>query len=312
MELKPIPPITWQNLIPPNLDHDYFQNSQYLPFQAHSTQFSLVNAWWLSEASLLAYAEPDFARPRFVAAGFGLVRFFSARATQCYLVEADRFRILVFRGTQTALFQAEGALAHFWADLCADLDARFTEDPLGGFVHRGFQTALDEVWSELLPCLSGASDRPLWVTGHSLGGALATLAAVRSTMIHGLYTFGSPRVGDRTFVERFRMPAFRFVHYRDGVPVLPPAPYRHAGQLCYLDGRGKIVTAAYSTQITVQEGEFRRRADLMQRCAVLKGSGRKSAGSSAALVPRFLRDHMPLLYALHIWNNLVSASRAAI
>ena len=65
----------------------------------------------------------------------------------------------------------------------------------------------------------------MWLCGHSLGGALVTLAAARllreGLSPHGLYTYGHPRVGDRTgfvrkFNQHFRAWAFRFVkkHWR--------------------------------------------------------------------------------------------------
>lgn len=87
--------------------------------------------------------------------------------------------------------------------------------------------------------------RPFFVTGHSLGGALATLASYRlmkmGVNVRGLYTYGSPRVGNQAFTHDFRMLAFnkglkakaspqksgegglnRFVHRLDLVARVPP------------------------------------------------------------------------------------------
>ncbi len=87
--------------------------------------------------------------------------------------------------------------------------------------------------------------RPFFVTGHSLGGALATIASYRlmkmGLNVRGLYTFGSPRVGNRAFTHDFRVLAFnkglkakgtpqqsgegglnRFVHRLDLVARVPP------------------------------------------------------------------------------------------
>ncbi|MGD8297098.1 MAG: hypothetical protein PVG67_11945, partial [Desulfobacterales bacterium] len=50
---KEIPGITFKNLSPPFTDYDYFQGYQEYPFQVHMTAFSLINAWWLAEASTL-------------------------------------------------------------------------------------------------------------------------------------------------------------------------------------------------------------------------------------------------------------------
>ena len=82
--------------------------------------------------------------------------------------------------------------------------------------------------------------KPVWITGHSLGGALATVAAWRllkmGVNVKGLYTFGSPRAGNHAFVHDLRVRAFdrgmkipkgegnlaRFVHHMDIVARIPP------------------------------------------------------------------------------------------
>jgi hypothetical protein len=72
-------------------------------------------------------------------------------------------------------------------------------------------------------------ERPLWVTGHSLGGALALLAAwrfLRKTIdVYRVYTFGGPMVGNDTAVKAFDRElegkVYRFVHGPDLVPKLP-------------------------------------------------------------------------------------------
>jgi predicted lipase len=68
--------------------------------------------------------------------------------------------------------------------------------------------------------------------GHSLGAALATLAADRLPDVQGLYTFGSPRVGDKGFQAHFRVKAYRLVNGKDIVPTVPgEGPFRHVGEL---------------------------------------------------------------------------------
>ena len=70
-----------------------------------------------------------------------------------------------------------------------------------GNVHRGFKAALLEVWTDLENYVSNLQkdNLKIWITGHSLGAALATLAADRYGNVQGLYTYGSPRVGDQDF-----------------------------------------------------------------------------------------------------------------
>ena len=77
---KPLPPNTLGNVVPPNRDYAYFEDSHNHPFRHASDEFEMINAWWLAEAAFLAYAEPQFAEPRFRDAGLPEVRFLVVRA----------------------------------------------------------------------------------------------------------------------------------------------------------------------------------------------------------------------------------------
>ena len=101
-----------------------------------------------------------------------------------------------------------------------------------GRVHKGFLTAFTSVVKVINDAVQKAPDLPVILTGHSLGGALATLAAAfirhkyqRKVMV---YTFGSPRVGDAEFAHHFTevepFVHYRCVHHKDLVPMVPP-PY---------------------------------------------------------------------------------------
>lgn len=89
-------------------------------------------------------------------------------------------------------------------------------------------------------------DSPVAFTGHSLGAALATLAAFdlagAGYTVSKLYTFGSPRVGDAVWAEAFgrRLGAalvFRVTKSDDPVPMLPPQqPFEHVGEEVYYQG----------------------------------------------------------------------------
>ncbi|HEX5104157.1 MAG TPA: lipase family protein [Pirellulaceae bacterium] len=126
---------------------------------------------------------------------------------------------------------------------------------LGGKAHRGFSQALDAIWSIFFTKIKLHTDagRKLWITGHSLGGALATLAARRlptSMKPAGVYTFGQPRVGDTTYAKKYKLKHHRFVHNKDIVPTVPsrfipgafpPAFYTHVGSLEFFDKNKKLV-----------------------------------------------------------------------
>lgn len=77
-------------------------------------------------------------------------------------------------------------------------------------------------------------DYKLVITGHSLGGAVATLAAAvfrKQGLELTLYTFGSPRVGNEALAKYISASGtnFRVTHLNDPVPRLPPLTlgYRH-------------------------------------------------------------------------------------
>jgi len=102
-------------------------------------------------------------------------------------------------------------------------------------VHSGFYNDWKSVRKDIIKALDQIlADYPLaqvWVTGHSLGGALAALCALDLRATHlkdrevGLYTFGEPRVGNPEFSDFFseKLPtAYRLVHQDDIVPHLPP------------------------------------------------------------------------------------------
>ena len=90
---------------------------------------------------------------------------------------------------------------------------------------------------------------PLFVTGHSLGGAIATLTAYHAVSHHPeiyLYTFGSPRVVNkllsRKITDTLKGRSFRCVHGDDIVPRVPPLlNYTHVHELVYFDpAKGRV------------------------------------------------------------------------
>lgn len=94
-------------------------------------------------------------------------------------------------------------------------------------VHVGFQMGFDAVKGSIKAKVDPLVDkgRTLYLTGHSLGGALA-LIAVReiAPKSHGsCYTFGSPRVGRFGFARYIKTPLYRVVNSNDLVPRVPPA-----------------------------------------------------------------------------------------
>ena len=303
---KEIPAFTLANLAPPYLEHTYFEGQDLRPFQAHAASFDLANAWWLAEASALAYADEAFAAEWFRKAGFDEVRFFDKRSTQCFVASNREFAVVAFRGSE--VWRRRGA--NDGHDLAADFttNANFwlVDWAHGAKVHRGFKNALDEVWEDLFPYLAVLQRRgcKIWMTGHSLGAALATLAADRFGEVQGVYTFGSPRVGDRRFKEVFSIRTYRFVNGNDIVARLPPPGfYAHVGEPRFIDYEGRI--RGRMTESTHD------RYNCAGECGEKISLEKNNLPKTPVFVPDAVIDHVPLLYAVLIWNNLVETPPGA-
>ena len=295
---RQLPEIDWTNIIPPYDDYPFFQDCEKVPFRPEAVLFDLINAWWLCEAATLAYSAPLVAEAKFAAAGLPKVEFFDGPSTQCYLAAGDKFAILAFRGTETSKRKNHHDYANIIADIKADFDIRLNESEQGGRIHQGFTDAIDEVWAPLARKLEEAAAKglKLWFCGHSLGAALATLAADRFGNVAGLYTFGSPRVGDKSFADDFFIPTYRFVNNNDIVTQVPPLPYHHVGQLRYIDHQGRIHddTVRWQRWLDSIQGQVQ---------TAFNAAGKLRKGFKI-MVPDGLMDHAPTLYCTHIWNNL--------
>jgi len=170
-----------------------------------------------------------------------LVKSFKHKETQAYIIGDNDTWILAFRGTEIKKVK----------DITTDLNALLVNG-LGGKIHKGFRDALSFVWTDLWNTLKAErKSRTLWVTGHSLGGALATLAVAKlrqekKQSVNGLYTFGSPRVGNKKFADKFnndfKRYTYRFVNDNDAVPHVPSEDmnFSHVGTRMHFDEKGKL------------------------------------------------------------------------
>lgn len=203
----------------------------------------MVRARRYASLAELAYDDNDVVEQAVSAFGYSGIHFFDRDGVQAFMVHDDQVVIVVFRGTELQDPR----------DILTDLKIRkrdLSAQGRVGRVHRGFSQALDKIWDDVeqaIACLSGS--QYLMMTGHSLGGALAVLAANRigESRPVGLMTFGCPRVGDTEFcadvANRHPGQHMRFVNGADVVPMLPffVLGYRHSGTLCYIDRKGQII-----------------------------------------------------------------------
>lgn len=302
---KPLPPAVPAALNPPPAaahPYSFFENVAQHPFQFGDTAFGLRNAWWLMDAAFLSYSMPaDIQRAHDDAGFHAAVRCFSGQlTTQCYVASTDDWIVLAFRGTQVD-------------DFCSSVidwsvDAQFLPipDTHGNLVHSGFLGAIREVWVDVsahVTALQLARRRPLWITGHSLGAALATLAANLCSDrpqlgLVGLYTYGSPRVGDRKFGQRIAVPVWRFRHNTDIVTHLPVGfVFRHVGRLQFIDSNGHFHRdQTRLEELTINMGSVNPTNSRARRLA------EQLRAEPFGAVPGFLADHAPINYAIRVWN----------
>lgn len=231
----------------------------------------------LAAASTWVYSDLDTFRRMINRRGIGGAQFaeLSFRNDALFLEPAaymiqsadGRLGILCFRGTQVL------NIINWLTDVSAKPDPFMAIGP----VHGGFNRAVRVIWPQIkslllaMDCRKPVSrvnpDRPiteicdpattppqlthglqaLYITGHSLGGSMAVLAAALihadnelmhlRKKIRGIYTFGQPMVGWKSFAKKanadFGRKLFRHVYRSDVMPALPPTTmgeFSHFGQ----------------------------------------------------------------------------------
>ena len=192
----------------------------------------MSNIHRFAKASSIAYK--DNANKDFIEMGYTVVQFVDHKGAQCDLLESQTDMALVFRGTEPKEF----------SDIKADLNAIQRDSKAGtGDVHSGFAIEVDKIWEKLR--LPDIIQKDFYIAGHSLGAAMATIAAHRlqgKYNITGLYTYGSPRAGDSTFVKSLKVPHYRCRNNNDLVTKVPfwIMGYRHHGKLVYINYYGNV------------------------------------------------------------------------
>jgi predicted lipase len=260
-------------------------------FNPYTTHYEPQNAYWLAEVAHLAYRKkskddesPDedaiLEQLKSLDGKFKDVKGFNKKSSQAIIIlnEGDNndsnpgYVLIAFRGTDEP---------DDWLDNVKVLPIDFPSNPAQqasdqqpnnqqpadqkplGKIHQGFYNAFLDIWDEMdkLLRLPEYKKRPFWITGHSLGGALATVAGLQLTYesrpFYGIYTFGQPRVCDRDLMRHFNAEHqkifFRFQNDNDIVTRIPAAiaGYSHVGTYMHILQNKTIVNDYYYSIIFV-------------------------------------------------------------
>lgn len=240
-----------------------------------ATKFSPQNAYYFARLSRMAYKMKNEVEGLLVgnatSTGLGFDRFHWFEAgdeadkeyfdgiedTEAFVAANDDMIAVVFRGTKEMADWATNLRAS-WRSCPVEWDFPSAE----GSMHEGFDDGVNSVWQSAgmhstITSLyhEQGKNRKLYLAGHSLGGALATIAAARLAFdedmdIAGIYTIGSPRIFDQLSAKHFdskvnhgtalKKKYFRSRNNNDIVPRVPASPFIHVGTEIYLDRLGTI------------------------------------------------------------------------
>ena len=202
----------------------YFSRKELLKVPKSRAAFSGRMAYVMVEMSRIAYnkfEETEESKNKFSMVlkdnGFSLLEVFNNNGTQGFLCKytEHKIAILAFRGTEITEYK----------DIKSDINAKLMSVTIGDdklLIHSGFWKAFNAVKIPIKNSLEQVKDHQLFFTGHSLGGALATIAlryfAPFNDSSGACYTFGAPPVGTKAFGDKLKTPLYRISNNLDIVP----------------------------------------------------------------------------------------------
>ena len=235
----------------------------FYPDALDDSAFSWRTALSLATASKASYERPEYFKDvegndELRSWGFSEFTFLDSETTQGFAARRDGVLLIAFRGTQSL------------GDWLGNLNLGRTDRPFGA-VHAGFAQAYDYVANSVRNYVRehAAPKTKIWITGHSLGGAVAAICAAElagGTDIAGVYTFGQPRTGDerfKSYIRRRLAGKFRRIVNDDDIVTRIPPGFQHVGDLIHLGvfGMSSRATAESASKIEpapLTKSEFER------------------------------------------------------
>lgn len=299
---------TWQALTKPGEATEYFNAQTKAPLQAGAEGFNINNAWWLAEISRLVY-QADFQLNENNKLGrfdYEPIGFINNPETSTHVsllkvkgINKDGFPqpclVVAFRGTDDIID---------WNNNIKSMQTPFAEC---GLVHAGFNITYESIREELFFYLDDIS-LPIFVTGHSLGAALATLLTAEIATrpkFDSCYTFGSPRVGDTVFSSALcDKPIYRVINNADiitTVPIsIPNIVYQHCGTTQLLNNMGILVEGLTDDDVL----SYQKKSMLSFPDISVEELFSQNIMNLSQNIPPVLADHAPINYVLALQNLL--------
>ncbi|TWU49467.1 lipase family protein [Rubripirellula reticaptiva] len=204
---------------------------------------AIAAAYSTAFCSQLAYESPAVVDRVARRWNFQFCRSIHVGDTQCFFASNENVNLIAFRGTESL------------ADWLTDLKILSIQRTYGR-VHRGFVGAFQDVESQLLELIELNPGKRLVITGHSLGGALAVVAAAEWSgriNVNSVFTFGQPAVGKGNFVpfmtNQYGERHLRVVNDDDIVAMVPPT-FVHTGRLLHMRNGVQIESLALGHSAT--------------------------------------------------------------
>ncbi len=235
-----------------HLQKKYFNTSKQFASCIYYSTYSDDTAIVMAECSELAY-EKEHILQQYLKEGQMELKLIRDEDPQFFLAEHAHYVVLAFRGTESDNIK----------DIITDLDIR-RKSTKQGEIHTGFLNSYCRVHKELSSYLKNIQ-KPIYITGHSLGAALAVIATAQLSRytLAACYNFGSPHIGSLDFDTRLKVPVYRIVNFGDIIPNLLSwhVGYYHPGYTYYLTKDNQLtrslgVAQRVSNFVTQQKYKF--------------------------------------------------------
>ncbi len=260
-------------------------------------QHYLRNALALAHAAHAAYDDKPAEHKQFAKLSWDKVKFIHVKRTdtQAFVASNADNLVVAFRGTEPKRVR----------DITTDVRLFYYEKRVySGRVHDGFWRSWLSIRDRVIDQMKSVRTKgqTIWFAGHSLGAALATLAARDMSISlrpEQVFTFGSPRCGNPQFAAAYKVPLKRFVNENDIITHVPLQGLFTNLKYCHVGHRQLIMP---NGQITSSEAVWTRQLREVAKIAVL---GVGAVGADA------LRSHSMTKYVAKLANHGVNKHRSS-